>query len=247
MDGKASVTFSKISSGKTGTVIIPETAEIPFEELAIKVKNTVVNTKVEVYKLSEKPSSMSEISTGVTHTYIQIDETNIVAADIDSVTIKFKVPVSWINDKNIDKATVVLNRYADGKWNALTTAKDSEDSSYVHFSAASPGLSTFGISGEKKSVEMPSFPMVTTVPPTKAPVTTMPPTSAAQTLAPPLTEEPGTPIMMIALAILAIVIIASVAYYKLVMDRGEDKGETEKEQKESGEIVIRPVAEEPKE
>jgi PGF-pre-PGF domain-containing protein len=239
-DGNVTGTFNKISSGTIGTMVIPDEADVTFEELAIAVKATVTNAEIVIYKLSEKPSAISEDISGETQSYIQLDETNIEAADIDTVTIKFKVPVSWINDNSIDRAKVVLNRYANGTWTALVTTKESEDSSNVHYSASSPGLSTFGVSGEVQT-EVP-----TTAPPTtEAPVTTAPPTTAPPTVAPP--EEGG---INWVIAILVIAVIAGAAYYFYQKKSGEE-GEVEapKEVQEPAEepSVEEPPEEEPKE
>lgn len=188
-DGKAKVTLTKISAEKTGVITIPETAEIPLKEIAIKVKNTIINTKIEVYELAEKPGSISEDITGITHSYIQIDETNIEAADIDTVTIKFKVPLSWIKENDIDKAKVVLNRYADGRWNALTTTEETDDGKFVHYSASSPGLSVFAISGEVVEPAPISAPTTTAAPVTPPP-TTAPP-AVSHKVASPKEEDKG--------------------------------------------------------
>lgn len=206
VDGKAVATFNAIEEGRTGTMEIPDTADLPFKELVIKVKNKVTDTKLEVYKLSKKPSDISEdIGTGITHSYIQIDETNIEDSDIDTVTIKFKVPLSWINENNIDKTTVVLNRYAESKWNALTTAEESEDATYIHYSAASPGLSVFGISGgvqeETKPISMSTE--------TEAPKTTASPNAPISQA----TLKESKSYIGIFLVIIAIVVITRAVFF----------------------------------
>jgi PGF-pre-PGF domain-containing protein len=241
-NGKAVATFSKISAGTIGAMVIPDTADVAFKELAIKVKATVTNAEIVIYKLAEKPSSISEDITGVIQSYIQLDETNIEAADIDTVTIKFKVPASWVNDNKIDKAKVVLNRYADGKWTALTTTKDSEDSDNVHYSAVSPGLSTFGVSGQVQTVA----PVTTAPPTTAAPVTTAPPTTVPPTVPLQITppEQPKSNLGIV-LAILAIVIIAGAAYY-FYQKKGGEEGEVEAPE-EVQEAVEEPAEEEPEE
>lgn len=65
--------------------------------------------------------------------------------------IKFKVEKTWLANNNIASATIALQRYADNKWNKLSTSKVSEDATYIYFEAESPGLSVFAITGEKKA------------------------------------------------------------------------------------------------
>ncbi|MEE8402955.1 MAG: PGF-pre-PGF domain-containing protein, partial [Candidatus Hydrothermarchaeaceae archaeon] len=120
--------------------------------------------------------------------YIDVSPSYIKSEDIQRVKISFKVEKTWIAKNNID--TVVLNRFSEDRWNALTTAKESEDGQYVYYSAESPGLSVFGISGQVQAVTTTTVPSVTTttVPATIAPTTTAPP-AAPTTTAPPA-EEP---------------------------------------------------------
>ncbi|MDH5443510.1 MAG: PGF-pre-PGF domain-containing protein, partial [Hadesarchaea archaeon] len=67
------------------------------------------------------------------------------------VIIRFKVEKSWIILNEINIATITLNRYDSltGEWTSLPTTYLSEDDTYVYFSAISPGLSVFGVSGSK--------------------------------------------------------------------------------------------------
>jgi PGF-pre-PGF domain-containing protein len=152
-DGKVKATFAKISKDTIGTMAIPDDVDVGIKELAIKVKASVINAEIVIYKLDEKPGTVSGRITDEIQTYIQLDETNIKADDIESVAIKFKVPVGWFSEKGIDRSKVALNRYADGKWNTLTATKESEDGSFVYYSATSPGLSVFAVSGESEPEE----------------------------------------------------------------------------------------------
>ncbi|MEE8168418.1 MAG: S8 family serine peptidase, partial [Candidatus Hydrothermarchaeales archaeon] len=180
-------TFSSIPKDKTGTISIPDTENMPLTEIAIKVLNKVSNVKVAVKTLTSKPTEIAQEIVGEVFKYLEIEHENIEDADIDNVTIRFKVEKTWTTERNIDPATVVLNRFSEDNWNALTTTKVSEDSNYTYYSAESLGLSVFGISG---SVTLPppaatpastTLPLATTLPPTTPP----PPTTPAPTTLPP--------------------------------------------------------------
>ncbi len=172
-------TFTSIAAGKKGTIAIPDTENMPLTEIAINVKNKVSNVKVVVKSLTSKPANITKNVSGEVLRYLNVEHTNIEDADIDNVTIKFKVEKTWTTEKNIDPAAVALNRYSEDTWNALPTTKTGEDTTYVYYSAESPGLSVFGISGS-----------VTVPPPTPAPTTLPPTTVAPATTAPPPTTRP---------------------------------------------------------
>lgn len=72
--------------------------------------------------------------------------------NIADPTISFKVEKSWINENNIDKPTIRLNRYCDGNWNQLMTTMLGEDARYLYFESQTPGFSPFAITGEKASL-----------------------------------------------------------------------------------------------
>ncbi|MEE8401405.1 MAG: PGF-pre-PGF domain-containing protein [Candidatus Hydrothermarchaeaceae archaeon] len=218
-DGKTTAKFTSISKGSTGKVSIPDTANVPFSELAIKVLSRVTNVELTVYKLSEKPADISLDISGKTQSYIQIDESNIKDTDIDSVTISFKVPVGWILGNGIDKSSVVLNRYSLGKWTKLTTKKDSEDKDYVYYNATSPGLSVFGISGQPLAVTTTTTTTTTTFPATTD-LTDESLTPAVTTLPP--AEESQSPIGRVIISVLAIAIVAGAAYYFSQNKKGDE-------------------------
>jgi PGF-pre-PGF domain-containing protein len=68
--------------------------------------------------------------------------------NIENAVVCFKVEKSWIQDKNIDRSSITLNRYNDKKWNPLSTNLSGEDDSYLYFTAKTPGFSSFAITGK---------------------------------------------------------------------------------------------------
>ncbi len=73
--------------------------------------------------------------------------------DSNNSVIKFKVKKSWLTDKGYGRDTVALHRYHENKWNKLETTRYSEDATCYHYSAESPGFSTFAITVEKATAK----------------------------------------------------------------------------------------------
>jgi PGF-pre-PGF domain-containing protein len=73
--------------------------------------------------------------------------------NIENAVLCFKVEKSWIQDKNIDRSSITLNRYNDTKWNSLPTSLLGEDDRYMYFTAKTPGFSTFTITGKTTASE----------------------------------------------------------------------------------------------
>lgn len=211
--GKAVATLSSVSKGSTGKVSIPDSVGVPFSELLIKMSNKVTNVQLNIHMLAEKPGNISKNIDGLTYSYIQIDESNILPTDIDGVIISFKVPVSWIEESNVDRAAITLNRYVDDKWTALVTTKSSESSDYVYYQANSSGLSLFGISGQVQTVtttiETTTTTVTTTLPKAVATTTTVPHNVPMTTVPPKVDNSPIGRVLIV----LAILIIAGAAYY----------------------------------
>jgi len=61
-------------------------------------------------------------------------------SNIANPTINFKVENSWITENNIDKSTIKMNRYSEGKWNPLATTRIGEDANDLYFEVQTPRL-----------------------------------------------------------------------------------------------------------
>jgi PGF-pre-PGF domain-containing protein len=89
---------------------------------------------------------------GEAYRYFDVGHANIDDADVENVKIKFRVRKSWLDDNDVDKSTVSLNRYHENNWEKLETTIVSEDSGYVHYEAVPPGFSLFVITGMETSL-----------------------------------------------------------------------------------------------
>ncbi|MEZ5335433.1 MAG: DUF5018 domain-containing protein [Methanolobus sp.] len=60
--------------------------------------------------------------------------------NIENPVVGFRVPVSWIDENNIDSDSIVLERYDDG-WEKLSTVQTGSDDEYIYFESETPGFS----------------------------------------------------------------------------------------------------------
>ncbi len=127
------VTFdAKKTAGKTTAIA---------EQL--KAKSTLVSELNSSEKSSENSSEI--------YRYFNLWVGNAgfaTSKNIENPVICFKVEKSWLQDKNVDKASIKLNRYNDKKWSQLPVKQLKEDSEYLYFTAETPGFSFFSITGE---------------------------------------------------------------------------------------------------
>lgn len=121
--------------------------------MKVKVVNKVTNVQITATKLDSRPGKVVSDAPGIVNQYLEIAKTNISDADVESVTIDFKVKKSWMEENNINADTIALHRYNEknDQWSKLNTTKISEDNENISYQAASPGLSVFAITGETKS------------------------------------------------------------------------------------------------
>jgi len=73
--------------------------------------------------------------------------------NIANPTISFIVNKSWVNENKIDKSSITLNRYSDGKWNPLETSLIDENQDHLYFQSKTPGFSQFAVTGTETSVD----------------------------------------------------------------------------------------------
>ena len=149
-------------TGDEEVQITPQKSEgTGITDIKIKTKSDIQNAKITISKLDEKPENVLSDAGEYTYMYLDItlksDDTDVDDADIDSLTVTFKVAQDWFDTNNIDKNKVTLLRYHNNEWQRLSTTMTSEDSSFAYFEATTTGLSTFAITGEQV-VDEPSEP-----------------------------------------------------------------------------------------
>ena len=117
-------------------------------------KKTTGKTTNSIEMLKEKSTLVSGLPSGEIYKYLNIwigDKGFAIPNNIEHPVVCFKVEKSWIQDKNINQSSIVLNRYSDNKWNQLPTSLSGKDDRYIYFIAKTPGFSPFAITGTDES------------------------------------------------------------------------------------------------
>jgi PGF-pre-PGF domain-containing protein len=123
----------------------------PVISVSFDSKKTVGKTTTTVEVLKAKSSSVSEPPSDEVYKFLNIwvGKGGVISpSNIENPGVCFKVNKSWMKDKNIDQASISLNRYADKKWIKLPTTFSGEDAEYLYFTAQTEGFSFFAITGK---------------------------------------------------------------------------------------------------
>jgi len=124
--------------------------------LSFDSKKTVGKTTTIVEMLKNKSTLTPEEPEGEVYNYLNIWVGNSGYAtekNIENAVICFKVEKSWIQEKGIDQASIILNRYSDKKWNELPGTQLREDDEYLYFTVETPAFSPFAITGKVTAKE----------------------------------------------------------------------------------------------
>ncbi len=122
--------------------------------LSFDPKKTAGKTTTTIEMLKNRSTLTPNAPEGEVYNYLNIwvgnggygsDENNL-----GNAVICFKVEKSWMQDKNVDQSSIILNRYNNKTWNELPTSYLKEDSKYLYFTAKTPGFSPFAITGKAK-------------------------------------------------------------------------------------------------
>jgi PGF-pre-PGF domain-containing protein len=141
--GNANITVPSIVAGKMANVSIAKYEDVAVRQINISVTNSVNNIKIVITKIAGLPASVTHEISGNVYHYIQIDKTNITDTDVNKVFIKFAVNKTWLNINGVSSLNISLYRWANDKWNELTTTYLSEDASEAFYQTESPGFSYF--------------------------------------------------------------------------------------------------------
>ena len=139
-----------IASGSPIKFDFPQKAT-PIVSVSFDSKKTAGKTTTIAEMLKNKSILVSEVPGDEVYKYLNIWVGNSGYAtekNIENSVVCFKVEKSWIQDKNIDKSSITLNRYSDKKWDSLPTNLSGEDDKYLYFTAKTPGFSPFAITGK---------------------------------------------------------------------------------------------------
>lgn len=142
-----------IASGKDVNYNFTKNATC-VESITFRSTKTVGKTTTIVEELKNKSSLVSKLPEGIVYKSFNIWVGNSGygnSKSIESSSVNFKVNTSWVDENNINKSTIILNRYDDEKkeWVELSVNLTSEDNQFLHFTADVPGYSSFAITGVK--------------------------------------------------------------------------------------------------
>jgi PGF-pre-PGF domain-containing protein len=139
-----------ITSGNPAKFDFPQKAT-PIMNISFDSKKTVGKTTAIAEVLKNQSTLVSEPPSDEVYKFINIwigSNGYATPSNIENAVVCFKVEKAWLQDKNIDKSSLTLNRFNDTKWNELPTTLLREDDKYLYFKAESPGFSPFAITGK---------------------------------------------------------------------------------------------------
>jgi len=116
-------------------------------------KRTLGKTTTVAEMLKEKSALVSELPSGEVYRSFNIWVGNggvATSKNIENSEVCFKVEKSWVQEKDIDQASISLNAYNDKKWEQLPVTLSEEDDEFLYFTAETPGFSSFAITGKAK-------------------------------------------------------------------------------------------------
>ncbi|MDR7666941.1 PGF-pre-PGF domain-containing protein [Methanosarcina sp. Z-7115] len=142
-----------ISNGKDVTFNFTKNATC-VESITFRSTTTAGKTTTIVEELKNKSSLVSKLPEGIVYKSFNVWVGNGgygTSKSIENASVNFKVNTSWVNENNINKSSILLNRYDDKKkeWVELPVNLTNEDDRFLHFTANVPGYSSFAITGTK--------------------------------------------------------------------------------------------------
>jgi len=144
--------WTKITPG-VATIMKITNKELGLKQIQIEVKNPANNVKITVTKLEGKPASVMQEISGKVYKYLEINTENLEETNLEEARIQFEVNKTWLLENNINKQRVYLYRFANNRWQKLTTRLLNETANYINYEAKTLGFSYFAIAGEKKICE----------------------------------------------------------------------------------------------
>jgi PGF-pre-PGF domain-containing protein len=119
---------------------------MPLTLIQFYVKNDVAQATVSAQNLLGLPGHVPEQD----NVYAYLDITlNMDLESLDTVYIKFHIPMSWFAENNLDKDSVVLMRFHEGSWEPVKTSYVNKDSTYYNYASKLEGFSYFAITADK--------------------------------------------------------------------------------------------------
>jgi PGF-pre-PGF domain-containing protein len=139
--------WDSVDAGETGIIEV-ENGAIGVTELSFKVNDNIYGAWVKITKKDSFPSSVKDFGTGEYRKLEVTKSTTVKDEILGDIVIKFKVEKDWLTKESLSKSNVALYRFVGGKWTTLKTSLGTDDGTYIHYTAESPGFSYFVIGGK---------------------------------------------------------------------------------------------------
>ena len=144
-----SMTFTNIAANAEKTFRLGKAGDVGVNALVFTTIGELENVKITVTKLLSKPISVISSPEGGVYSYIEVNAPKL-EGNTKEAKIQFEVTKKWLADKEYAAEGITLMRFANNKWNALTTSKLREDSGKVYYEAITSGFSYFAITSTKQ-------------------------------------------------------------------------------------------------
>ncbi len=206
--------------------LIPMTVTVNIAGKTAAGKATVTGTKlaglVVTGTVQQGPGTNRTAPPCIVYQYIDLEPAGFTG--ISGAVINFTVPQSWLEEKRVASGNVVLYHQTPNGWEALPSTVLQQRDGQVFFSAQSPGLSLFAITGTPSAPAPDTSPAVPAnlAGPAKDPETVQTgnpqvPAVTGTTAVPPGAEDPasspGLPVMPALLGICAIGLLGGGGFF----------------------------------
>ena len=144
--------IQKLTAGEFSSIELDE-QNIAFTKIRFNSLIDQLNGVFIISNIQTKPDFLTSPE-WIVYQYLEIEIPRFAESkDFNQVTINFRVDTTWIKDNKIDKDSIRLHRYEDITTPViLPTTLTREDTNYTYFTAISPELSYFVITGKKTEI-----------------------------------------------------------------------------------------------
>ncbi len=158
--GGVEITIPRVAAEQRASASISQqvVATTGVSDVSFTATKALTNVKIDIKKIDTKPAEVPE-PPNQAFKYLSISVENIATSDISKAAITFKLEKSALNGKAA--TSIVLSRFADGKWNNLPTSVKGSDDLSFNFEAETPGFSYFAVTFSEE--EIPVAPAAETV------------------------------------------------------------------------------------
>ncbi|MFH1506494.1 MAG: PGF-pre-PGF domain-containing protein [archaeon] len=143
----ASQLWTRVTAREKNTMSIANTG-IGFTGIEFTTKGDLNDVRLRVETKGTTNPTTIDTGRGKVFQYLEVSPSRMTDDDIDSAKIQFRISRTWMITNNVDIDSIALFRYANGKWNKLTTSRLASDEFYFNFDADTPGFSYFAIAGD---------------------------------------------------------------------------------------------------